>query len=183
MKCSNNSIEWSTAQKIVHTVWFSAWEADAVVNITQVLAFRRGPKLYLPYFACCARKLCKVECLSILSLRCSKALLMLQVLHYVSQVKLRLQVTFFIGTLSQKRFDDQKVTFIFFFCQYFTQSGNKCSSRSDPSLSSFAWKPYHPIVLIGTISANWRVQISFTIFNVTRLAINTEWKILLACQH
>lgn len=182
MKWNNNSIQWSTAQKTVHTVWFSAWETQAVVNITQVLAFGRVPKQYLSYFACRARKLCKVECLSVLSLQCSKALLMLHVLYYIAQVKLRLQVTFSIGTLSQKRFDGHKVTFFFFFfCQYFAQTGNQCSSRSNPSLSSFA-KPYHPIVLIGTVSANWRVEISFSILNVKRFAIYTEWKILLPYQ-
>lgn len=40
---------------------------------------------------------------------------MLHVLYYIAQVKLRLQVTFSIGTLSQKRFDGHKVTFFFFF--------------------------------------------------------------------
>lgn len=175
MTCNNNSIQSSRAQKIVHTVRFSAWETEAVVNITQVLAFGRGPKQYLSYFACCARKLCKVESLSILSLQCWKALLMLHVLHYIAQVKLQLLVTFSIGTLSQKRFDDSKVTFYFlFFCQDFAQSGNKCSSRSNPSLSSFAPNLYHPIVIISTISGNWQVEIFFCILNVTRFATYTE---------
>lgn len=40
---------------------------------------------------------------------------MLHVLYYIAQVKLRLQVTFSIGTLSQKRFDGHKVTFFFLF--------------------------------------------------------------------
>lgn len=117
MTCNNNSIQSSRAQKIVHTVRFSAWETEVVVNIAQVLAFGRGPKQYLSYFACCARKLCKVESLSILSLQCWKALLMLHVLHYIAQVKLQLLVTFSIGTLSQKRFDDSKVTNFFFFAK------------------------------------------------------------------